>query len=142
MSLNDVPVITSWAVDRDDAFYGHDFSLSQSNPVIFIHPFMLTMLTSDPRDALARNLGELVARAHSDLDKLAKRLGDVLCKHCGRPIKLLGSHGVHLDGGRRGLARCATTPERPYGYNAEPEGQECSTACLGSKPEIEESHRA
>lgn len=58
-----------------------------------------------------------------------------VCKHCGEVI------AAHLPDGRHGwshprtgLGRCHVDEAtgRPYGYNAEPEGTECSTPCLGT----------
>lgn len=47
------------------------------------------------------------------------------CKHCGEPIEGRIHPGTNL-------MRCLPTSDRPYGYNAEPEGTDCVYPCLGA----------
>lgn len=47
------------------------------------------------------------------------------CKHCGEPIEGRIHPGTNL-------MRCKPTSDRPYGYNAEPEGTDCVYPCLGA----------
>ncbi|WP_454232016.1 hypothetical protein [Mycolicibacterium fortuitum] len=56
------------------------------------------------------------------------------CKHCGLGIEDRGSGWSHSEGPQTGLHRCAVDP---YGYDAAPEGEPCSFACLGSSTGIE-----
>lgn len=58
-----------------------------------------------------------------------------VCKHCGRTIATTVPRNgwVHADGVNRHLGRCYGEDRGlPYGYNAEPEGEPCSTPCLGT----------
>lgn len=54
------------------------------------------------------------------------------CKHCGRELTS-GEHPVHAEGDYRGKNRCCPGDSGlPYGYEAVPEGTECSYPCLGA----------
>lgn len=58
-----------------------------------------------------------------------------ICKHCGRTIVTNRPRAgwVHADGKQRSLGSCHSDDSGlPYGYNAEPEGEPCSTPCLGT----------
>lgn len=62
------------------------------------------------------------------------------CKHCGRLISGKPNSWIHVDGRQRGLHRCdGRDSGLPYGYDAEPEGEPCTPACLGSAPGEEEA---
>lgn len=54
------------------------------------------------------------------------------CKHCNLGIKGSPYAWLHVEGPQRGKVRCALTP---YGYDAAPDGEECSHSCLGSLPQ-------
>lgn len=57
-----------------------------------------------------------------------------VCKHCGRAIvtTITDAGWVHADGAQRRLGRCHSDDSGlPYGYNAEPDNEPCSRACLG-----------
>jgi hypothetical protein len=60
-----------------------------------------------------------------------------VCKHCGLDIvspKGMPHTWSHAEGYQRGKHRCAV---EPYGYDASPERDPCSFACLGSVTGIE-----
>lgn len=58
-----------------------------------------------------------------------------VCKHCGETIQSPnGLSFIHASGGYKGKHRCDPFDSgAPYGYNAEPDGEECSTHCLGAE---------
>lgn len=55
-----------------------------------------------------------------------------VCKHCGLEIRSPEGKPhtwLHTEGEQCGRCRCAV---EPYGYDASPERDPCSFACLGS----------
>lgn len=54
------------------------------------------------------------------------------CKHCGEAIAPTGYR--HASGTQSGRVRCAV---EPYGYDAAPNGEACSFACIGSRTGVE-----
>jgi hypothetical protein len=55
------------------------------------------------------------------------------CRHCGRAIGTVAPNSwIHVDGGQRWLQRCHSDDSGlPYGYNAGPDDEPCTIACLG-----------
>lgn len=80
---------------------------------------------------------------HNGVTRIVWGTSTGVCKHCG---DVIGAHDpdgrygwTHTD---HGLGRCRTDEAagRPYGYNAEPEGTDCGTPCIGSNPNPEQPH--
>lgn len=60
------------------------------------------------------------------------RADELRCKHCGLMITD-GPNPVHAQGIHLGKHRCSPGDSHlQYGYNADPEGAECSPGCLGA----------